>query len=377
MPNVNANIVTGSITAANASVSATGSAAPASATYNGMLVSGGNMVGASGSVWGSAPSTLNVLGVNADVLSSALPTGASTSALQPAINGDGGALAHVTNFPATQPVSATSLPLPTGAATSANQPPVTSAGTTASTAGAIQGVTGGVPVPISGSITATFSQFAPNGNYSTPLNVTGTSSRAALPTGTTVAVYNTGSNAAFVQFGSSSVVATASDDQIAPGGFNCFAVGANVDIAAIETAGTTTLNVSGGTGGCAGSGGGGGASGGSSVFQATNFNEGTASSSTTSQVIASSGSTTIYLVNYAYQTDGGASSAGTFQIVSGTGTNCSTINQHLTPVWNFSANNGIQEGSIGVLGASSPGDELCVVTSTANKVNWRIGVAQQ
>ena len=35
---------------------------------------------------------------------------------QPALNGDGGALAHVTNFPATQPVSAASLPLPTGAA---------------------------------------------------------------------------------------------------------------------------------------------------------------------------------------------------------------------------------------------------------------------
>jgi hypothetical protein len=35
---------------------------------------------------------------------------------QPALNGDGGALAHVTNFPQTQPVSATSLPLPTGAA---------------------------------------------------------------------------------------------------------------------------------------------------------------------------------------------------------------------------------------------------------------------
>jgi hypothetical protein len=84
-----------------------------------------------------------------------LPTGAATSANQPALNADGGALAHVTNFPAsqavswsgqsvgvsslpslpsgsntigsvnvanfpsTQAVSASSLPLPTGAATAA------------------------------------------------------------------------------------------------------------------------------------------------------------------------------------------------------------------------------------------------------------------
>ena len=50
-----------------------------------------------------------------------LPTGASTSANQPAINGDGGALAHVTNFPSTQAISAASLPLPSGAGTAANQ----------------------------------------------------------------------------------------------------------------------------------------------------------------------------------------------------------------------------------------------------------------
>ena len=36
-----------------------------------------------------------------------LPSGAATAALQPAINGDGGALAHVTNFPATQTVTGT------------------------------------------------------------------------------------------------------------------------------------------------------------------------------------------------------------------------------------------------------------------------------
>jgi hypothetical protein len=93
----------------NASVGATGSPAPGSATYNGLLVAGGNIVGASGSAWGSAPTGLNVLGVNADVLSSALPAGAATAANQE----------------------------------------VTTAGTSATSAQAVQGVTGGVPMPTS------------------------------------------------------------------------------------------------------------------------------------------------------------------------------------------------------------------------------------
>jgi hypothetical protein len=91
----------------NASVGATGSPAPASATYNGVLVAGGNIVGASGSAWGTAPTGLNVLGVNANVLSSALPAGAATAANQE----------------------------------------VTAAGTSATSAQAVQGVTGGVPMP--------------------------------------------------------------------------------------------------------------------------------------------------------------------------------------------------------------------------------------
>jgi len=45
---------------------------------------------------------------------------AAIVAATPALNGDGGAPAHVTNFPATQAVSAASLPLPAGAATEAS-----------------------------------------------------------------------------------------------------------------------------------------------------------------------------------------------------------------------------------------------------------------
>ena len=157
------------------------------------------------------------------------------------------------------------------AATAANQE-VTSAGTSAASAQGVQGVTGGVPLNVAGSFSASFAQFDPNGNYSTPLSVSGTSSRTALPSGSgsTVAVYNTGSNPAFVALGSSAVIATASNDQVAPGGFLCFGVGTNVDIAAIETAGATTLNISGGSGACSGSGGGGGGGSGSNASVGSN-----------------------------------------------------------------------------------------------------------
>lgn len=118
------------------------------------------------------------------------------------------------------------------------------------------------PGVISGSFSATLSGFQPTPAYA-QLTVGATSSRVALPSGTVVVVYNTGANAAFVILGNASVVATAADDVIQPGAWTAFTVGANVDLAAIETAGATTLNISGGAGlatgvGGLGSGGGGG-----------------------------------------------------------------------------------------------------------------------
>jgi hypothetical protein len=77
-----------------------------------------------------------------------------------------------TFFQATQPVSAASLPLPSGAATSANQE-VTAAGTSATSAQGVQGVTGGVALPISGTVTATPSgifQTAPTTSANTAAN---------------------------------------------------------------------------------------------------------------------------------------------------------------------------------------------------------------
>ena len=115
----------------NASVGSISSAAPGSATYNGMLVSGGNMVGASGSAWGSAPTGLNVLGVNADVLSSALPTGAATAANQE----------------------------------------VTAAGTSATSAQAVQGVTGGVPMSANAANTGGSLTSIIQAGASVPINI--------------------------------------------------------------------------------------------------------------------------------------------------------------------------------------------------------------
>lgn len=66
----------------------------------------------------------------------------------------------------TQPISASSLPLPTGAATAANQTAVQgTAGSPSTTVETIQGVSGGQPVPVSGTVTT-----SPPANAST--NVT-------------------------------------------------------------------------------------------------------------------------------------------------------------------------------------------------------------
>lgn len=69
----------------------------------------------------------------------------------PSAGGSIGGSVTVTNFPATQPVSAVSLPLPSGAATSANQAAPGAAGTPSSQVSSIQGVSGMTPVKTDGS----------------------------------------------------------------------------------------------------------------------------------------------------------------------------------------------------------------------------------
>jgi len=188
------------------------------------------------SAWGAAPSG-NVPGVNANVLTlPALPAFAST----PTFN----------------------LGTLNGAATAAAQTSVQSTpGTPQTTAITIQGNASGVPVPVTGSFSASLSGWTPGGAFATPLSVSTASARVALPTGTVVVVYNTGSSAAYVQLGGSTVTASTSADVIGAGGWSAFTVGSNTYLAAVTASGTTSLNISGGsglaTGALAGSGGGG------------------------------------------------------------------------------------------------------------------------
>lgn len=92
--------------------------------------------------------------------------GATTAAdvTSTSIDADHNALdVSVKNFPATQPVSAASLPLPSGASTSAKQPTLGTAGTPSADVISVQGVTSMTPLkvdgsastqPVSGTITA-------------------------------------------------------------------------------------------------------------------------------------------------------------------------------------------------------------------------------
>ncbi len=99
-------------------------------------------------------------------------SGVATAAKQPALNGDGGALTHVSNFPATQPVSASALPLPTGAATAALQPALNSDG------GALAHISNfPATQPVSGSVTVASLPALPTGS-----NAIGSVSVSNLPT---------------------------------------------------------------------------------------------------------------------------------------------------------------------------------------------------
>ena len=100
------------------------------------------------------------------------------------------------------------------------------------------------PLPVTGSFSATLSGFAPGSAYATPLGVSTTSARVALPAGSVVVVYNTGASAAFVQLGGAAVTATTANDVVAPGGWTAFTVGTNSFLAAVTSSGTGTTRAS-------------------------------------------------------------------------------------------------------------------------------------
>src|SRR5579859_5292505 len=85
--------------------------------------------------------------------------------------------------------------------------------------------------------------FSPIGAYATPISVTTTSAASLLPSGASVTIYNIGTNAAYVKFGTTSgVTATTSNDVIPPGRGCGFNIDSNTYIAAITSSSTTTLN---------------------------------------------------------------------------------------------------------------------------------------
>jgi hypothetical protein len=144
---------------------------------------------------------------------------------------------------------------PTASALNATIVGVGAAGAPSGGVVSMQGVAGGQPVPITGTVSASIGGFAPTPAYATPLSVSTTSSRVAAPTGTVAVVYNVGSTDAYVTVGGSSVTAATSGDVVKAGGWMAFTLGSNTYIAAITSSGTTTLNISGGAGIATGSGG--------------------------------------------------------------------------------------------------------------------------
>jgi trimeric autotransporter adhesin len=182
-----------------------------------------------GTVAATQSGTWNINNISGTV---SLPTGASTAANQATvianqtngtqttqINGGGntasvtaGNALQVDGSATTQPISAASLPLPTGASTAANQTSVQSSpGTPQTTAVTVQGNASGVPLPISGTITATNSANGNTGaavpaqatqvggsdgtdlralsvNASGQLNINNISGTVSLPTGASTAV---------------------------------------------------------------------------------------------------------------------------------------------------------------------------------------------
>ena len=101
---------------------------------------------------------------------------------------------------------------------------------------------------VSGTFSATLSGFQPTPSYSQLSASSAASSSVALPSGTTIVVYNTGANDAYVTLGGPTVVATTSGDVVKAGGWMAFTVGANGYLAAITASGATGLNISGGLG---------------------------------------------------------------------------------------------------------------------------------
>lgn len=148
-------------------------------------------------------------------------------------------------------------------ATATNQTKVQSApGTPQTTAVTIQGNAGAIPIPVSGTFSATLGGFTPSasGAKMTQLAVTTSDSSGTLPTGAVVVVSNTGSNPMFCNV--NAITATTSDQLIPGSSWFAFTIPATITtLHCISTGGATTADGLGGSGLPTGAGGGSASSG--------------------------------------------------------------------------------------------------------------------
>jgi hypothetical protein len=223
------------------------------------------------------------------------------------------------------------------------------------------------PMPVTG-----LTGFQPTPAY-TSLSVSTTSSSVALPQGATVVVYNTGSNTAFVTLGNSSVTATTSNDIIPPNGWMAFAVGPNTFLAAIVTSGTTTLNLSGGSGLPTG-----GTNNGlnlTGLIQASTSTPINISSASTMQLIAGVSGQRIYVT--AWDVIAGGSGTITLEYGTQSANPCDTGTTPLTGPYPLIAQTGISKGSgLSPVFIIPAGAQLCARTSTAAQMSGSVSYTQ-
>lgn len=285
---------------------------------------------------------------------------------------------------------------------------------------------------INTSATATLAGFTPGGTTAV-LAVTTTSADVALPAGTVVKVVNWGANDVHFRVTVAAGTAVTTDEVLKAGAATGVTVGSNTHLSAITDSSTSSLSLAGGSGLVSGYGGGGATSGGATAALQTTGNTSLATIATNSgssipagaaiigktgidqttpgttnnvtlstnvgtlpivqatasaaitftaaggptQIIAASGSTKIYVTHIHYVLSG----AGTFALVTGTGTNCGTGTTYLEGAsshpLSYAANGGISAGSgLGPIYVTGAGGEICAITTGAVDTSGTISYAQ-
>lgn len=278
------------------------------------------------------------------------------------------------------------------------------------------------PLPIDGTISASLTGFEPSatGSRGAPLTVTTSDSTGTLPTGAVVIVSNVGTtNPMYCNV--RGVAATVADQLITVnGGWFAFTIPAGItQLRCIATGGSTTANSLGGSGLPTGTGGGSGGGGGGAVTVADGADvtqgaiadavvaagaAGTesaklrrlttdmaavlaaattpldnssvainVSTATTTQLVAISASTLIYVTSF----DVIAGGTGNITFVYGTGASCGTGTTSLTGPYNLTAQAGISKGAgIGTVLKVPAGNALCVTTSAAVQMSGSVSYRQ-